>query len=99
MKRVFKYELCRITEVHGGVSSPDEVTVRLPRGAVVRSAGNQRDTLVVWAEVDPDALKYPRRFKLVKTGEEIGQRINYVFIGTVLFFDGEYVVHVYDLGE
>ena len=73
-----------------------DVTLEMPCGAVVRSVANQRDHLVLWAEVDMDkAHTESRTFAKVLTGGQVpdGRR----FIGTVLLDQGSDVLHVYEV--
>jgi len=92
MTTVYKYDLT-MSEVN------DIVHFDMPAGARILSAGNQRERLCVWAEVDPARRPVSRRFRVAGTGHPLKLPVNAVFVGTVLFMHGELVLHVYDLGE
>lgn len=78
-----------------------EIFHDMPRGAKVLSAGNQRENLVIWAEVVPSHVRCKRRFMILPTGDSHDPPIpvNARFVATVLFEGGGLVVHVYDCGE
>lgn len=95
-RRIFKY---RIPD-GPGVRLP--APVMIPKGATVLSVGLQESAedppaCVVWADVDLSAPSVPRRIFGLWTGATppAGGR----FVGTTTTAGGEYVVHVYDLGE
>lgn len=75
-------------------------TVQMPRGAVVLSVANQNERLQLWALVNPRAPLEERSFLIALTGSvgridiQPGQ-----FVGTVLFADGTFVAHVFQLTE
>lgn len=70
----------------------DQIT--MPEGAKILSVGVQFVTFVLWAEVDPDAPKTKRLFRVIGTGHAVPESI-IGFLGTV--FMGEYVLHVYEV--
>lgn len=84
MKTIWKYEL------------PAEAvsTVDLPEGGKVLSAGNQGDSIMVWALVDPSRPALPRRFRVFGTGRSATASEGLRFIGTV--FMGALVFHVFE---
>lgn len=95
-RRIFKYEV----PVQMLLALPQKA-VTMPKGAVILSVGLQEtenDAIcVVWADVDLFASSVERRVFGVWTGAtppEGGR-----FVGTAITAGGEYVVHVYDLGE
>jgi hypothetical protein len=83
LRQVFKYYL----PTHGSIVMP------MPRGWGFCAVRQQADRLVLWAEVDPSAPRESQQFFVYMTGEEIDPKAYY--LGTVLFNEGSYVVHVY----
>lgn len=53
----------------------------------------QRDSICLWALVDPDKPKIERRFYSVVTGQEVPE--DAVYIGSALLFGGSFVAHVF----
>jgi len=83
LRQVFKYFL----PTHGSS------VMSMPRGWGFCAVGQQSGKAVLWAEVDPSAPRSPQQFFVYITGEEIDPKAYY--LGTVLFNEGSYVVHVY----
>ncbi len=80
--------------------APDDVvTLMMPRGAVVLSVQVQHETPCVWALVDPEAPKVPRRFRWAGTGHPLDLRGFWKFVGTFQLHGGDLVFHLFDLGE
>lgn len=48
----------------------DEQEVMMPEGADILSTGLQGGTIMLWALVDPDAVKKPRRIEIYGTGHK-----------------------------
>ena len=65
----------------------------MPQGATILSVANQRDTLCLWAVVDPKATPVRREFDVFGTGHTMPELIG-VFVGTVLI--GSFVWHVFE---
>ena len=81
------------------------VTVAMPRGAVVLSVGVQRrahdvEVPVVWMQCRSDAAApiASRVFNVLVTGGSVPSEAG-TFVGTFQINEGEYVGHVFDLGE
>lgn len=87
MTRIFKYEL------HGRGTT----TVNIPKGARVLSVANQDEALMLWAAVTPSNPTEPRTFLVALTGQEIAVTPSFPFLGTVLFDNGNFVVHVFEV--
>lgn len=68
----------------------------LPVGAKILSFGNQRETCVLWAEVDPDAPEVCRQFVVYGTGHPMPDNPG-IYIGTALFAGGDLVLHAYEV--
>lgn len=82
--QIFKYEL----------PVEDNVTVSMPKDARIISAQSQRGAVTIWAEVEPDAPRVNRRFRVVGTGHRFdGTGLRHV--GTVQA--GLFVWHVYEV--
>ena len=77
-------------------------TVQMPEGAKVLSAHTQRESICIWALVDPSKPMTLRTFKVIGTGwdieeAEFGQPLTHLeFIGTVLLSGGSLVFHVFE---
>lgn len=73
----------------------DVMSINMPKGAEVLSAGVQSGIVHLWAVVDPEADKEPRAFLAVGTGhltfDDLGR-----FVGTVMLFDGQLVFHIFE---
>lgn len=92
LPRVWKFAtaLCDVTDV---------TELDMPEGAKVLSAVNQRETLCIYAECDPQARVVKRRFRVAGTGHPLEQLVNRRFIGTVVFMGGDLVFHVWELAD
>lgn len=73
------------------------VSFDMPTGATVLSVVNQGEYLTVYALVDPDRAKVKRAFRCELTGTPTGPLVNARFLGTVLFYGGSFVAHVWEL--
>ena len=74
------------------------LTVDMPKGSLVLSAGVQDGSIMVWALVQDDAEQIRRRFAVYGTGHPmLPKDAALLFVGTV--FMGSYVWHVFDGGE
>ena len=70
--------------------------LHMPAGAELISVGNQMEELVVWAVIDPEVMVSERRvIKCVLTGQ-VTDLAGYIFLGTVLFDKGNFVVHCFE---
>lgn len=81
-RSIWKYE----------VPITDHFSVPMQRGAHVLTAQMQRDTLVLWAEVDVQVDTEPRHFYVIGTGRPLPLKVLYV--STVQ--DGQFVWHIYE---
>ncbi len=87
---IFKYVL---------PTGPYETEIPMPSGAKILSAHNQRNQPCIWALVETLNPVSNRAIRAEHTGECRFLPPEAVFIGTVLLDDGDYVLHVFDLGE
>lgn len=86
MKNIWKYELqlgC--------------ISINLPIGGVILTAGAQNDSLFLWIEVDPEQEEFvSRTFEVFGTGKGMldrpGETLSYV---STVFMD-RHVWHVYE---
>lgn len=94
MSAIWKYEL-------GDPKVPQVVRLRMPRGAVILSAGIQDVNAVVWVLVRPEAPSCTRKICLRYTGEVDRAGVVGQFVATLQSMDGGEIVasHVFDLGE
>ena len=87
--RVYKYEI-----------SLDQAVTELimPEGSKILSVGNQNEALVLWAEAPITTLATAEKKRIVccLTGRDYILSKDAVFIGTVLFAKGNFVVHVFE---
>ncbi len=74
MKTIYKYQ----------IKEPNDVKFQMPSGAEILTVRLQ-DLVTIWALVTPTNLLETRRFKLIMTGEEIGDgdSENLKYIGSV----------------
>jgi len=82
MKVIFKYPL------------DGSLRVSLPAGAKILTVGNQREELMLWAEVDTTASSEMRQFRVYGTGDQMPDDPG-TWVGTALFMQGAVVWHVY----
>lgn len=68
--------------------------VFMPEGAKILSVQIQNGEAVLWALVDPDALKRNRMFRVFATGENVFTPEKWNYIGT--FQKGWFVGHVFE---
>lgn len=73
-------------------------TISMPKGSKIISAATQRNRICVWAEVDPDNQSLEaHNIELVQTGPPgTPSDTNRRFIDTVMLYDGDLVLHVYE---
>jgi hypothetical protein len=86
MKTIWKFELVL----------DDDPVVEMPEGARVLHADVQYGKPCVWALVDPEAPKTPRRFRLAGSGHPIEDADTRGYINTFLLQDGAFVGHLFD---
>jgi hypothetical protein len=85
MKSVYKY---LFHSLHGFV------TIYVPYSAKLLRVDKQGDTLAAWFEVETESTEGSYYvFYVAMTGEDIPDNLEYV--NTVLFDDGNYVLHIY----
>jgi hypothetical protein len=96
MKRIFKYPLPM--EVDGGAAQwKDRFEIELPMGAEILSVQEQNNAPMLWALVDPEAIKEKRKMLLLNTGAEMPPDVNYhQFKGTYQLNGGRLVFHLFE---
>ena len=91
MRKIWKYKIPALTDPFnfGGVFE-----IEMPVGARIVALQSQRGSAAMWAEVDVDAEREPRKFVVVGTG---GQQIleRWSYIGTAQI--GPFMIHVYEM--
>jgi len=84
--KVFKYPL----------NMDGDTTLELPRNAQILSVGAQNSQLYLWALVDTEiGVIESRCFSSLGTGWPITKPGK--FIGTVFFFEGRLILHVFEV--
>jgi hypothetical protein len=90
MKAVWKYTLKPV------------VTLDIPMGAEILTIREQGEDICLWALVDPEAEKEPRRFLVVGTGHTVpdpdeGPEISLRYIGSAHLQRGSLVFHAFEV--
>lgn len=91
MKVIHKYQLPVLTDVE----------IEMPKDAYVFTGDLQDGIVVVWAVVDTDQPMVKRRFKLLKTGQEIidtdSEPMGWVYTGIAIIKAGmELGLHIFE---
>jgi hypothetical protein len=89
---LFKYPLPTAEDV-------STLDLPMPAGARILSLQVQRDTVCLWAMVDPNARETTRRLCIRETGQSCEGLSRAPFLGTFQLNGGTIVGHVFDLGE
>lgn len=93
MKRIYKYE---IPATEFGV-------IPMPQDAKILSVGPQQAGIYLWALIETENGVVERHIRIVATGQNIlslrGQFVGTVHVPGLLSTNGEYVFHIFDLGE
>lgn len=86
-KTIHKYHL----DIH------NSQTIMMPEGAHIIHVNSQDNYITMWEEVDPDAIKTPRTFWVMGTGQDMPQN-GMKYIGTchVKICQSNYVWHIYE---
>lgn len=87
--KIFKYSL----------ALGDVQNVWMPEGAKLLSVQVQRETIVLWALVSPDAECVKRKIVCSGTGHNVIGVDAQDYIGTIQLLNGELVLHFFDGGE
>jgi len=78
--------------------TPDTLTP-MPQGAKLLDIQMQRDTVALWAEVDPDAYMVHRDIGIYGTGHPLPDSDTERGLYITTFQMGAFVWHAYDRGE
>jgi len=74
----------------------DEVFVEMPKGATILALQTQHDVPCLWAQVERDAPKIKRRFKIYGTDHPVPpEDIGLFYVGTFQIMAGALVFHVF----
>lgn len=81
--------------------SAREHAIAMPGGARILSVDTQYGQPCLWALVDPSAMTETRQFRIITTGSaeienDAYQQGRLRYVGTVLLFAGEMVLHVFE---
>lgn len=92
MRVVFKYAIAKF----------GSTAIRVPKDSVLRSVQNQRGTLVVWMEHEANQSSQRNYvdgktvvFTCRETGEKFEPLDGEIYLATVQFDGGMYIIHVY----
>lgn len=86
MKKIFKYDI---------PVSKEPLVLSLPAYYKVRYIGLQKGQPKMWAEINPAMPNIEHTFQWFGTGHEIAD--NCLYKGTLLLYDDELVVHLYEM--
>ena len=91
MKTVWKFEI--------GLTTIQELEI--PKEARILSLQRQGhrkdDKICMWCLVDTEAETEKRTFFLLGTGEELPTGVKYEFVGTIQYFSGVPMVHLFEV--
>lgn len=87
MKTIWKYELV----------TTDEQRIEMPSGANVLCVQTQREIPCLWAEVDPNAKRDFRTFRIFGTGHALDVGAEARYVGSYQPRHGSLVFHVYEI--
>lgn len=65
----------------------------LPQGARFLHAGNQDGAAFMWFQVDPNATREERTFRIVGTGQDVEEEWEHL----TTWFDAPFVWHLYEI--
>lgn len=88
--KIWKYEL--------DMEKPVQA-LEMPMNAHILTAqvqGPEKENLVLWARVHPTNVPGIRWIYLLQTGKEVPADKILTYIATVQFWDGDYVLHVWE---
>jgi len=86
--KIYKYPLKR---------GERDIVIEMPVGSKILSVNNQYDYPVIWALVDEE-IKHTegRHIVYYLTGEKFEIDSEHIFIGTCLFDNGSFIIHVFE---
>lgn len=84
MKRIYKYP----------ISVDDEISIKIPKGAVILTVQIQKGEPCIWALVDPDKEETERHFYLYGTGMTVTHAE--VYIGSFQMLNGSLIFHLFE---
>lgn len=74
-----------------------ETNIMMPKDAKILTVQVQNNLPFIWAEVDTDEMKYPRKFMMFGTGHQIPSHMSRRYIGTIQEAGGALIWHVYEM--
>lgn len=91
-RKVFKYAIA-IEDIQSEL-----ISLPMPGAAEVLNVQNQNERLTFWALVDPGWRPSARLFRVIGTGH-VAPEDPGVYLGTVQFFGGDLVLHVFQVAS
>lgn len=88
MEVIYKYHIRNVKEQ----------ILMLPIGAKIIHVHHQFKDGMIWAQINPKAKLEERKFELVGTGHDFDPK-NKTYLGTIHLDAGNYVFHLYDVGN
>ena len=85
MKKIYKTKL-RVPVVN---------EIEMSRYANILMVHQQGTDICIWYEHIPAHLQVTRKFKIIRTGDEIPEQS--IYLGTALLWSGSSIYHVYEL--
>ena len=76
----------------------DVQTILLPQGADILCAREQHNGVSIWFECNPDGEPEARHIRMIPTGQEFDGD-DCAYIGSCLFLNDDFVIHVYEVLE
>jgi len=75
-----------------------KLVISMPKDTIILTAGEQGESIYIWAEVDPNASTELRTFEVFGTGSDMycDMGIGRKYIGTAILRNGRLVFHVYE---
>jgi hypothetical protein len=86
MKEIWKFPI--------GIA--DFMGISMPEQADLLHFGLQDGVPMLWALVDPRAMRLQRQFRLVGTGHPV-EMSNAKYVGTVVGHEGQFVWHLFEM--
>lgn len=73
----------------------DSQFIRMPHESKILHVNTQRETVCMWAEVDPSLPQVLRRFCVYGTGHQMPDDPGR-YIGSIMLQDGDLIFHIYE---
>ena len=73
------------------------ITIQLPEGSEIISLKNQDNTPTIWYMCDTDEPLEDRHFLGLCTGQRVPQDLEGDYIDTVVMYEGNFVLHIFEI--